>query len=1061
MALTKPVSVPVGPGVHEEVSEHLAPLGTLIVAKNVRFPLSGEVQARRGTRSLSVATSADITYASLVAGAGPDYLRGCPGGFLFGVKGFGYRYDFGESRVHVAGSYGNALPSGKLVSMAREELQPAGGTAVPWPLSQAYSAGYVAVLYSSGNGQGSMGPATGGWFCQIFTAGGTLAASLHSFAIGAASAGWVVTDDSTGNFVVIKQDGTALLAAPVTLTASGAVLGAFVNVGTLTSAVSYWGACNWPGSGWALIYQSAATTVTIKALTLGTNVNGSATFANTGVAPLSVYCDETHCYAGYVDVNFAPGDCVARGRVYDNTLTLTSGVPAIEMLRDVGTAALTLTPPLFGTCATAGRAFCVTGRSNGPGIYGSYMRATILYSDGSISTLSTDADMYGMFPVSAPFNDGMIWARNEIGNGIPSLRNLLVDYAIDRVGHTGLNSLNNPKIALVGDQYVNLVSSGYPGGLWRHHLCPPVRIGGGGEWVCGLPRVVRLETHLSTSQGLIIAEWLKFSTEAQRVAVPFGKSALIPGDLVLAEHPWGTLIESSASTPASQALGSDIGFYQAPTGSASPSNTGPGALNVSSTYQYRVVIERIDAAGARYRSAPSAVILMTTGVADDTGTITALFSDSMLRAHVRATATFDPPLVSKLVMHVYRTTGNATSTGAQFYRCTPPQGAPTLASGTATYVDQLSDSNLITRELLYTDGGVLNNDHPASCNYIALSEDRVWLGGLFDTNQLQSSKVLVPGEPPQFSDSPAFRVVLPAPNTGIACQDGATVAFTASAIYGIQGGGPSDQGQGAWDTPRVITRSTGCINGRSVLETSSGVFFQSDRGMEILPRGFGEPQFIGAGVQDTLASGGGGDAFVRSAAVISSDETRTARFCIGGPNVLVYDLDTNAWSVDEYPANVVAICDTDEGAVIALENVSAGGFGFYLETSAASRDAQSDVAADIDCDLTWAAIHPFTIAGWGRFNCIVGMFDEMPSGYQGECTLSLTVGGDPESVSTGTFDMTLLTSPGFLKLTPQYMDGSYVQPRLTTTAGGWRFMGWTLDLDEHGGSRRMAAAEQA
>jgi hypothetical protein len=612
-------------------------------------------------------------------------------------------------------------------------------------------------------------------------------------------------------------------------------------------------------------------------------------------------------------------------------------------------------------------------------------------------------------------------------------------------------------VALVTDQLVNLVSSGYYGGLWRHHLCPPVRISTTSEWICGLPRIVRLETHLSNSAGLVLADWVRFSTESKRPALPFGSSALIAGDIVFAEHPWGTRIQAdSADIKADQAVGSDVGFYTAPQGSAAPSNTGPGQLNNSALYQYRIVIERIDSSGNRFRSAPSPVFSMTTGAADDTGTISGIFPSAILRSYAKLGVLFDAPQPSRCVMHVYRTTANASATGSTFYRATPPQGAPVIANGTATYVDQLSDANLQTREFLYTQGGVLNNDHPASAAYLALSEDRVWLGGLFESNQLQSSKILVPGEGPQFSDSPAFRVVLPAPNTGIACQDGAVIAFTKSAIYGVQGQGPTDQGQGAWDSPRVVTRSTGCIEGRSILETSAGVFFQSSRGLELLPRGLGEPRYIGMPVQTTL-----GDNRVTSAAVVTVGDTHTARFCIGGPNVLVFDLDTGAWSVDEYPANVIAICGVDGGAVVALETATAGGFGFYLEEAGTAQDAVGDVPAEIPCELQWSAIHPFTIAGWGRFNCAVGMFDELDSGYRGNCTLQVTVGGNPASVDSAAFDMTALPAPGFRKLTPSKMDGTYVQLAMSTTAGGWRFMGWTLDLDDHGGSRRMAAEEQA
>jgi hypothetical protein len=431
MAQQKTITVPVIAGMREDLSPHMAPPGTLSNAENVRFPIGGEVESRRGTTALSIATSAAVTYASLNT-AGPDYLERVPGGFVFGVKGFGYRYDFGKSRVHVAGSYGNALPIGRLATMAFEEATTAAGITVPWPLSQATQNGYVALVWSSGNGQGGhIGPITGpvasdGWFVQIFTTGGTLVGSVHSYNLGSASAGWVVADGSgTTDFIVIKQDGTALKAAAVTTSATGFTIGSFATVGTLNAATNYWGACNWPGIGWALIYQSGATTVTVRKMA-GTASLASTTFTNATAGPLSVYCDATNCYTGYSEVN--AGDCVARGTVYDTALVLTSG-GTIALFTDTGAGSQTLGPPLFGASATASTAFVVIGHSTGPGLNANltFTFATTLTAAGVAAGGS--GNIYGLLPVSAPFDNGMIWCRRETAR---SLRCVLLDFQTQR-----------------------------------------------------------------------------------------------------------------------------------------------------------------------------------------------------------------------------------------------------------------------------------------------------------------------------------------------------------------------------------------------------------------------------------------------------------------------------------------------------------------------------------------------------------------------------------------------------------------------------------------------------
>ena len=145
--------------------------------------------------------------------------------------------------------------------------------------------------------------------------------------------------------------------------------------------------------------------------------------------------------------------------------------------------------------------------------------------------------------------------------------------------------------------------------------------------------------------------------------------------------------------------------------------------------------------------------------------------------------------------------------------------------------------------------------------------------------------------------------------------------------------------------------------------------------------------------------------------------------------------------------------------MLALAEPTAGGFGFLLESATVMQDAVGDVPVDVSSTLEWAAIHPFTIAGWGRFNNAVGMFDRLAPGYS-DNACSLFVSIDNASDSGATFLMTGLAQPDYRAHIPAQADGTAVRLKMTTEGGGWRFMGWTLDLDDHGGSRRMAAMER-
>jgi hypothetical protein len=1032
-------------GMRQDLSEHNAPPGTIVDALNVRFAAVGEVEARPGTTALSVASDCDVGYAGL-AGANPGLLARLPSGFAIGAEGYGFRYDAAKERLHIGASYANAEPLGVFNVLAREEIAATG--AVPWPLSQAASNGYVCTVYSCGNGQGNQGPGDNTVVLMVHTEAGTLVLSAQ---IASVSTGWVVLDgsDATGaTFALITQTtGAGLSARLITTTATGASLGSATVLPSMTSSASYWAACTWPGIGWALVYQSAAAVITLAKMA-GVTVSATQTASVTGTVPVSVYADATHVYVGWRDGSGAPYSAI--GVVLDTGLAGTT----LPVTLESEVSGAYIGPPLFGPSIAAASAMYVISRWI-TRIYDDETRVIV----GELSAVGVDTSIgftHQCVAASAPFGPGYVWVTTGGGFGTSDLteRAVLLDFMGLRSSEasTALRELT-PVVALSG-------ATSPPGtsvvgiGFYRHHLAPPAELSDG-SLVAGIVRLVRNEYQGLTAAGLGLAEWLRFSVGGARKSVPFGDAALVAGWPTLSEVNSGTRHVSTATTLGAQRDGIDLGFPQSPGIETPVGSNGAGSLSSGAAYQWRAVIERVDSRGRRWRSAPSPIASLTLGAAEDTVALAAFANVWMLRAQTG---------VSDFVMHFYRTAAN----GSTFYRCTPPQGAPVAASdGEFTFSDELSDALLTVREILYTDGGVLPNDPPPSCRFISCTEDRVWLAGLWETEQLQSSKILVPGEPPQFSDLPAFRVVLPEPCTGIAVQDGVVVAFTRRTVYAIQGGGPNDQGQGAWDSPRSITRSTGCIAHRSILETSVGIFFQSDQGIELLPRGMGEPQFIGMPVQDLMFDNDGTVREVISAAVVTTLRGRTARFVVddGSLNLLlVYDLDTLAWSRDTYGAlGVTGIVDTDEGAVMPLQLASiTNGYGVLRESVAQDTDSVGNTPAEIASSLEWAELRPFGVAGQGRFTGAVALFDGKgaPSGgYRaGNATIKLSI--DRASENGLTFNMNTLNGADYRKNTAATDAGTAGKLTLATTVGGWRFVGWSVEVDDRGGGRRMGETEQ-
>ncbi len=363
----------------------------------------------------------------------------------------------------------------------------------------------------------------------------------------------------------------------------------------------------------------------------------------------------------------------------------------------------------------------------------------------------------------------------------------------------------------------------------------------------------------------------------------------------------------------------EAGFFRYPVVTASTATATGGSI-LAGTYQYAWVYEQFDPAGRVCRSAPSDPITITFASGTSNKVVFEVTTYGIGRGYLGALTAGDQ--VSPVMAHLYRT----QDAGTTLYRVTKntagvasgvagASGAPMAWGGvsgpTFQYTDGIADdpggaNDISANQPLYTEGGVLANVLAPACRFLTEGGGRLWLGGLFNRTEVVCSKLLVPSEPAQFTGDPAFSLFFPDDVTGIVWGDGALVGFTSDAIYLVNGDGPDDQGSGEFTNPERLPSDVGCIAWQSIVEIPSGWLFQSRRGIYILPRGFGPPQFIGAAVQDTLKN----FPIVLSAVRVVEPGNgtlgeSTVRFVVssaaGDSRVLVLNINTLRWeSSDNY-----------------------------------------------------------------------------------------------------------------------------------------------------------------
>lgn len=151
---------------------------------------------------------------------------------------------------------------------------------------------------------------------------------------------------------------------------------------------------------------------------------------------------------------------------------------------------------------------------------------------------------------------------------------------------------------------------------------------------------------------------------------------------------------------------------------------------------------------------------------------------------------------------------------------------------------------------------------------------------------------------PEFKDSQTVRLDGRGLITAIQSMDYVCALFTRNSVHTLDGR-PGDL---QFDIRDVVT-GVGCINPRSVVHTQQGVYFQSEKGIQVMSRGF-DIQYIGAPVEEFVQGAG----VIRGAVHLEGlhqvrwvlNEVPASGALAILPRILTYDYSVGLWTIDEH-----------------------------------------------------------------------------------------------------------------------------------------------------------------
>lgn len=310
--------------------------------------------------------------------------------------------------------------------------------------------------------------------------------------------------------------------------------------------------------------------------------------------------------------------------------------------------------------------------------------------------------------------------------------------------------------------------------------------------------------------------------------------------------------------------------------------TGSGSIGSMSAqvYYYQSTYEWTDNQGNAFKSAPSIPVTVTVS----SGTSRVIVNAPTLRL------TYKTANPIKIV--IYRWSA-AQQSYYQITSITNPILNRTDVDS-VSFVDVNTDAAILGNNIIYTNGGVVENTGAPSFSATTTWDSRLWGIDGEDPNILWYSKQVIETTPVEMSDlftlfvSPNSAAQGPTgPMKCIAPMDDKLIIFKKNAIYYVNGSGPDNTGANSqYSQPTFITATVGCSTQKSLVLIPSGLMFKSDKGIWLLGRDL-STQYIGKDVE----------AFNSASALsaVAVPGTNQVRFTLDNGYTLMYDYFTQMW----------------------------------------------------------------------------------------------------------------------------------------------------------------------